>query len=77
MGTGDKGAQVGSPAENGGEPQEVTVGLSGRAEAARRGWGCFGVLTGTQPGSLESLSWEEVGKEEREDERNVQEFQSP
>lgn len=37
----------------------------------------LGVLTGTQVGSQESLSWEEAGREGEEDERNVQEFQSP
>ena len=60
-----------------GSPRRRQWGSVGGQRLPGRGWGCFGVLTGTQPGSLESLSWEEVGREERQDERNVQEFQSP
>lgn len=52
------------------------MGLSGRTEAARKMVGCFGVLIGTQVGSQESLE-EEAGREGGEDERNVQELQSP
>lgn len=77
-GTGGEGAQVGSPAENGGE--------SRRGSGAQ--WedrGCLedgGLLWGTfadryQVGNQESLSWEEAGREGGEDERNVQELRSP
>lgn len=48
--TGDRKVEAGA-AEDGGEPQEGAVGLSGRAEAARKRVGLLWVLKGTQVGS--------------------------